>query len=142
MSGWTPQATTSYEYAPIIWWKPWTWFRLVGSTTVTESPWNIEQVDLLLAIAAFDASLDSNGIPFEDATSDAANPTNYPAPGVEAVRFIPHGPFINWAEKSRLDAEAAHRKELGENGNMNGVFFTVEKKTYAAIDGSGSTPSQ
>jgi len=33
----------------------------------------------------------------------------------------------NWAEKERLDAEAAERKARGDDGNMHGVFFTVEK---------------
>jgi len=101
---------------------------LVASITTTESPFNVEQLDLLLAMRNYQQMLDSNGIPFEEATSNAANPTNYDSP--EIVRFIARGPFTNWADKSRLDAEDAFRKEQGDNANLNGLFWTVEKKTY------------
>lgn len=40
------------------------------------------------------------------------------------IRYVADGPHINWAEKERLDAIEAHRKD-GEN--QNGMFWTVRK---------------
>jgi len=124
LSGWAPSELTEYEYDE--------GGRLLRSLSITESPFDVEQVDLLLAIREYQRGLDQNGIPFERATSDQANPN--PTPGSEQshpVRFLAHGPFTNWAEKSRLDAEDAYKKQSGDDVNLNGMFWTVEEKTYA-----------
>jgi hypothetical protein len=113
-----------------VWWKPWTWARLVGSETRIESEFDIEQVDLLLAIREFNSERDSNGFPFSEVLSPAANPNEHSLP--EVIRFFAQGPFTNWAEKSRLDAEQQYKKDAGDAANLNGMFWTVEKKTYGA----------
>jgi len=107
--------------------------RLARSMTVTESPFDTEQVDLLLALSEYEKQLDPNGFPIAEATSEDANPENYESRN--PIRYIAHGPFTNWAEKSRLDAEEAYRAKFGKDNppNMNGMYFTVEKKTYAPI---------
>jgi len=125
LSGWSPATLTEYEYD--------TEGRVVRSLTTTESAFNVEQVDLLLAIREYQRNLDANGIPFERATSQAANPNPDPdSPQAHPVRFLAHGPFVNFAEKSRLDAEDAYKKQAGDDVNLNGMFWTVEEKTYAS----------
>jgi len=98
--------------------------------TMTESAFDVEQVDLLLAIREYQRNLDPNGIPFERATSLEADP-NPTSPQANPVRFLPQGPFVNFAEKARLDAQQAYEKQAGEGVNLNGMFWTVEEKTYA-----------
>jgi len=83
-----------------------------------------------MAIREYQQSLDSNGIPYELATSPEADP-NPSSPQRNPVRFFPKGPFVNFAEKARLDAEDAYKK-AGEDVNMNGLFWTVEEKSFAA----------
>jgi len=125
LSGWSPAELTEYEYDEAG--------RVVRSLTMTESPFNLEQVDLLLAIREYQRNLDANGIPFERATSEDANPNvDENTPQKHPVRFLAQGPFTNWAEKSRLDAEDAYKKLAGDDVNLNGMFWTVEEKTYAA----------
>jgi len=66
-----------------------------------------------------------NGEWLPDATSEAADPMAY-----SGYRYAADGPFTNWAERERLDALDAHRKAMGENANLNGVYFTTKKFEY------------
>jgi len=40
------------------------------------------------------------------------------------------GPFTDWAEKAKLDAEDAYKAGFPEDHppNMHGLYFTVEKR--------------
>lgn len=98
--------------------------RLVSSWT--ESEWDQEQIDLLLADDRIRRLTGPDGEWLPDATNPAADPTEYSS----GYRYIHKGPFTNWAKKERLDAEAARRKELGPDGNTNGEYFTVERLDY------------
>ena len=93
--------------------------------SVKESEWDDEQLDLVMAEDMIRRMTGKNGEWLPDATSDAADPMAY-----SGFRYAADGPFTNWAEKERLDAEEALRKSLGENGNMNGIYFTVDKFEY------------
>ena len=54
--------------------------------------------------------------------SEQADPTYY---GDDAIRYLPRGPFTNWAEKAALDAEQQWKKAAGEGENMHGMFWTI-----------------
>lgn len=101
--------------------------RLEASVSRSEVEWDQEQLDLALAFDAFKRDLGPNGELLSEAVSDHADP-NYHGPG--SFRYLAHGPFTNYAEKAHKDAEAAYRKEVGEKANLNGMFWTIEKKTF------------
>ncbi|MDD7930067.1 hypothetical protein [Microbacterium thalli] len=65
-----------------------------------------------------------------DATSDGADPNVDSGYG-----YMPRGPFTNWAERAEQNALAAHRKQAGEDANLNGVYFTVERVDYTRPEG-------
>ena len=113
----------------MLWgWEPTTFYQYDGDrlvSSVTESQWDEEQVALLLAEEQITRLTGPNGEWMPEATSDAADPMSY-----SGWRYVPTGPFTNQAEKARLDALEAHRKELGEDGNLNGVYFGVERMEY------------
>ena len=111
--GWEPR--TFYEYDDDG--------RLVSSWT--ESPWDETERDLLIAENIVTRLTGRNGEWLPDATSPNADPTAY-----SGYRYVRRGPFTNWSEKERLDGLDAHAKSLGENANMNGVYFTVERLDY------------
>lgn len=111
--GWEPQ--TFYEYDGD---------RLVSSRT--ESAWDDEQIALLLAEDQIRKLTGPNGEWMPDATSEGADPNEY----ASGFRYAPTGPHTNWAEKMRLDSLDALRKSLGEDANMNGVYFGVERVEY------------
>jgi hypothetical protein len=94
-------------------------------SSVVEAEWDDEQVDLVIAEQMVRNLTGPNGEWMPEATSDAADPMAY-----SGMRYVASEPFTNWAEKARLDAQEAYRKSLGENGNMNGVYFTVDKFEY------------
>ena len=98
--------------------------RMVSSWT--ESEWDEEQYELLAAEQIVRNLTGPNGEWMPDATAEGADPNEYDT----RYRYVPSGPFTNWAEKTRRDAEDAHRKALGENANMNGLYFTVEKQEF------------
>jgi hypothetical protein len=94
-------------------------------SSVSESEWDDEQVDLVIAEQVVRNLTGPNGEWMPEATSDAADPMAY-----SGMRYVANGPFTNWAEKERLDALDAHRKQMGENANLNGVYFTADKFEY------------
>ena len=100
---------------------------LVRTVTYWESEWDAEQLALMTAYERHIADLGPHGHPMSEATSAAANPNNYEG----GYRYVVE-PFVtDWVEKARLDAAEAHRKEQGENANMNGLIFPVRKVTDA-----------
>ena len=111
-------------------WEPRTFYehddagRLVSSWV--ESPWDDEQRDLIIAEQIIRNLTGPNGEWMPEATADGADPMDY----TSGYRYVPDGPHINWAEKTRKDAEDEHRKALGEGANMNGLYFTVEKQEF------------
>lgn len=69
-----------------------------------------------------------NGEWMPDATSPGADPSDYDS----GFGFAVSGPHTNWAEKTRLDAIDAWKKEAGEHANVNGLYWTVSRVEYAA----------
>lgn len=112
--GWEPRESTEYVYEGD---------RLIRSVTTREPEWNEEQIDLLLAAAAFKADVGPHGQLMSEATSDDANPNNYDSP----LRFVGKGPFVDWAEKAKADREAEYKAAAGKDANLNGMYFVVEK---------------
>lgn len=76
----------------------------------------------MIALGRVERLTGQHGEWIPDATSDRADPNNYDHP----LRYVPGGPYTNWAEKAVKDAEVAYRKAGGENVNMNGLFWTVD----------------
>lgn len=116
MSGWEPSEYTEYRYDDSG--------RLTGTVTTREPEWDDEQLGLALAFAEFMRDMGPNGEQLVDATSPKADPNYYE---LDAIRYVAHGPFTNWAEKRRLDAIDQYKKAAGDNANLNGMFWTVEK---------------
>lgn len=98
--------------------------RLTSSWT--ESEWDDEQVSLLQAHDLIVRNTGSNGEWLPEATADGGDPTRSESGYV----YQAQGPFTNWAERMRMDAYDAYKKEKGEKANLNGVYFTVEKVEY------------
>lgn len=68
-----------------------------------------------------------HGESLREATSEQAEP-NYQGPG--KILYSARGPFTNQAVKAYMDAKEAHRELAGENANLNGMYWTVEKTDY------------
>lgn len=92
----------------------------------TEPEWDSEQVALLVAEARLVALTGPNGEYLPDATADGADPNDYES----GYRYIAEGPFVNWAEKTRLDAIDAFKKQAGDSVNLNGRYWTVNRLDY------------
>jgi hypothetical protein len=80
-----------------------------------------------LAYTRHEAELGHHGELLTEATSPEADPTYY---GPGSIRYVANGPFTNYAEKAHRDAQDAYKEEAGEKANLNGMYWTVEKKTY------------
>lgn len=102
--------------------------------TTREPEWDGEQLDLILALLEYEAERSPDGFLYSETTSENANPEG--AGQARPIRFIPHGPFTDWAVKARMDAEQAEREKRGKDANLNGVFFTLERKEFAAASES------
>lgn len=96
--------------------------RLVSSWS--ESEWDEEQVGWLVADERVRRLTGPNGEWLPEATSDAADPMSYS--GLQYV-VTEGAPFVNWAEKTRLDAVEAYKKQAGKDANLNGLYWPVEK---------------
>lgn len=92
--------------------------------TRREPEWDDDELDLALAFAEFMRDMGPNGESLAEATSELAEPNYY---GDDAIRYTVRGPFTNQVEKRRLDAIDAYKAEAGENANLNGMFWTVDK---------------
>jgi hypothetical protein len=99
--------------------------RMVSS--YTEPEWSDEDRDMMLAHTRLELRTGPSGEYLPEATSDAASPENATSPG---YGYVAKGPFTNWAQKAKQDAWDARKKSLGENANMNGVYFTVDRFDY------------
>jgi len=86
------------------------------SVSVTESEWTPNEVALLLASRRHEKSFGSHGIPMAEAT----DPDNQFA--------FTTGKVMDWAERTRLDAIDAHKKEHPKQ-NTNGLMFPVRRRT-------------
>lgn len=87
-----------------------------------EPEWDDEDRALIVAEDLVRRLTGPNGEWMPEATSDDADPMNY-----STWRYVASGPHTNWAEKARLDALEAHRKAEGDDANLNGVYFGVER---------------
>ena len=116
MSGWEPTEYTESRYDDAG--------LLTGTVASREPEWDDEQRDLALAFAEFMRGMGPNGEQLSEATSSKADPNYYKA---DQIRYVSAGPFTNWAEKRRLDAIDAYKSVAGDNSNLNGMFWTVEK---------------
>lgn len=114
LDGWEPRVVTIPEYDGD---------RIVRTVEYRESEWDDEQRELMIAYKRFADDIGPHGHLMSEATSDEANPNNYDSP----LRFVADGPVTDWAQKTKLDAEAAWREAAGEKANMNGLIFPVRK---------------
>lgn len=92
----------------------------------SEPEWDDESRDLLVASDIVQRLTGPNGEWMPDATDPDADPMVY-----NGWRYVADGPWVNWAEKERLDALDAHKKLLGEDANLNGVYFGVKRVDYS-----------
>lgn len=81
---------------------------------------------MLLAEARIRALTGELGEWLPDATSDGASPNDYES----GYSYAPKGPYVNWAQKTKLDALEEYKKQAGEKANLNGVYFTAERVDY------------
>lgn len=88
-----------------------------------EPEWDEESRELVQAAELVCRLTGPNGEWLPDATADGADPNEYES----GYRYAVSGPFINWAEKTKLDAIDEHRKSLGDDANMNGIYFAVDR---------------
>jgi len=96
---------------------------LVGSVTTREPEFDTHQRDLLLASAAFEASIGSHGFPMAESTSADADPSNRAAKyRFTAGKF----PVVDYAEKARKDAEQAYLKKYPD-ANTNGHIWPLSR---------------
>ena len=82
-------------------------------------------IDLLLALARYQADRGSHGHSLAKSTSPGADPNEYGT----ALRYVGHGPFTDWAKKAELDKEDAYRASFPKDAvvNQNGHYYTVEE---------------
>lgn len=90
-----------------------------------EPEWDQESRDLLIAFGIVERLTGRYGEWVPDAISDEADPMSY-----SGWRYVPKGPFTNQAEKTGQDALDALRKEMGDDANLNGMYFSVERVDY------------
>lgn len=103
--------------------------RMVSSWT--ESEWDEEQLDLALAYDTVERLTGSDGEWLPDATAPGGAPDAYQS----GYRYIGKGPFTNWHQKAKLDALEAHKAEVGEKANLNGIYFTAERLDFEVPGG-------
>jgi hypothetical protein len=92
-------------------------------------------VALVRAVKEFDASLGDHGQPMDEATSPDSDPSNregthFYRAGVRVTSpegHVTYGPVVDFAKKAELDAAEAFRKASGENANLNGLMFPVQR---------------
>jgi hypothetical protein len=82
----------------VVWWRPWTWHRVVGLTVTRESEYSSTDRALLEAHQALIADLGPHGIPMSEATN-TANQFEFEAP---------ESPRIDFAAKVLSDAQDAY----------------------------------
>ena len=115
MQGWEPKRVTEYEYEG---------GRLVRSVTTTEPEWDDEQLALVIAHLELENDVGPHGQPMSEATNvlgDAKNPNGQ-------WWYKPTGPFVDYAEKARVEAREAHEKSLGENEHLpSWMWFGVTR---------------
>ena len=106
---------------------------VVGHVVHREPEWSPADYDLLAAEDAWERSLDPNGIPMDEATDAQAGERDgafFFRAGVRTVnpetKSVHYAPVTNYAEKARLDAEDAFKKDFPDS-SMNGAYFHVEK---------------
>lgn len=96
---------------------------LVESVTTREPEFDTEQVDLLLASAAFEAGIGAHGFPMDEATSPEADPANRGG----AYHYVTaDAPVVDYVEKARKDSETAYGKKY-KDANTNGHIWPVSR---------------
>jgi hypothetical protein len=86
--------------------------------------WPAHDRNIMIALGRVERNTGRYGEWLPDATSERADATYYQD---DAIRYVPHGPFTNWAEKAAQDAQKVYKKAEGEDANLNGMFWTVEQ---------------
>jgi hypothetical protein len=119
LGGWEPAITTVFTYDSDG--------RVASQVSTSEPEFDPEQVDLLLASHLYEKDFGRHGQLMAEAVSERAAATYY---GTDRILFAARGPFTDHAEKAYLDAVDAYRTAAGENGNMNGMFWTIERQTF------------
>jgi hypothetical protein len=88
--GWEPREFHSYEFAPVVWWKPWTWNRVTGVAVVREAEFGRWDRALLEAHKIDVADIGPHGVPMSEAT-DKENQFAYTATSA---------PLVDWAARA------------------------------------------
>ncbi|TFD51956.1 hypothetical protein E3T46_07660 [Cryobacterium sp. Hh11] len=116
LNGWEPTTTTVYEYEDGV---------LVRSLSTPEPEFADDDLDLMLASVAFEASIGRNGHLLSHTMSPEADPQKYE----HSLRYVAHGPFWDWDEKVRLDDIDRYRAEFPKDSppNLNGAYWVTEE---------------
>lgn len=78
-----------------MWWKPWTWYRLVGTTVVRESEFGVWDRALLEAHKS--ENIGPHGVPMDEAV-DGANANDF-------IARSPETPLTDWAARALGNAQ-------------------------------------
>lgn len=93
-----------------------------------EPEWDDEQRAYIIEYLAWRRRIGSHGHPMDEATSPLADPAN---PDAEWRYVADPLPIIDFAERERTAVRDAYRKQLGDEGSMAGLIFTVERVNLA-----------
>ena len=116
LNGWEPAEITEHEHVDGV---------LVRSVTRKEPEFNDDDLNLMLASVAFEASIGRNGHLLSHTMSPEADPSNYDS----TLRYFAHGPFWDWDEKARLDDIDRYRAQFPKDSppNLNGAYWVTEE---------------
>jgi hypothetical protein len=101
------------HYAPVTWWKPWTWFRVDGVEVVREREFSAIDKALLLAQKRNAAEMGPHGVPM----SEAVDPKNQ-----FGVFEAPAAPTTDWAAKALGDAQDAYYKKYPDTSRHGHIW--------------------
>jgi hypothetical protein len=101
----------------MVWWKPWTWSRVVGITVTHEAEFSVTDRALLSAHKQLVADIGPHGIPMSEAT-DPANQFEF---------MVPEAPTTDWAAKALLDGQDAYYTKY-KTASRHGHIWRVKRR--------------
>lgn len=113
--GWEPAETTTFEYDDDG--------RLIRSVTRREPEFDEIQTAMLFGYMDIEADTGRFGERISEAMSPEADPNNRDGSYMYVADPLP---VINWAAKTKLDAEEAYKQKYPD-ANMNGLIFPFRK---------------
>ncbi|MBL5975374.1 MAG: hypothetical protein D3X82_16900 [Candidatus Leucobacter sulfamidivorax] len=91
---------------------------------VREPEWDDEQRAYVVEYLAWRRRIGPHGHPMDEATSPLADPANENA---QWRYYADPLPIVDYAMREREMAREAYKKQIGEEGSMAGLIFTVER---------------